>query len=299
MKRLTKWTYRDARLVDDGLHLALDSVEDFQWGEFWLRCIEFRFLKPEYRVRDAFGWHVHHEIQLEIPLSGEFQFTIKGERPAAVRPGHVFVIPMETPHRWKCARPGVMLGILLANIRRGGKGAGGAFAQDFPSGIAPGVLDDDLRRAFLSNVRKPGIDTRRLALWIRLLIDTVLADCLPDPELLAAPSDQPRVTRTQRIVSKMVRFIDANIGGDLSIDRLEAMSNLSSRQIQRLFSDAVGVSCHHYIMNRRLEVAREKLSRDPAASIKEVAYACGFSSPAHFTTNFKQAYGVPPSEFSP
>jgi transcriptional regulator GlxA family with amidase domain len=191
----------------------------------------------------------------------------------------------------------MMLGILLSNIRRGGT------VRDAPpelkaAGLAPRSLDEDFRRAFLSAIRHSPLDPRRLASWIDLLLDIVLHDCLPEPGDATEDTGPADITRTERIVSKLIRFIDANIGGDLSMERLESIGSLSSRQIQRLFTDSVGVSCHQYIMSRRLEVAREKLTVDSSASVKEVAYSCGFSSPAHFATNFKKAYGVSPSNFA-
>lgn len=72
---------------------------------------------------------------------------------------------------------------------------------------------------------------------------------------------------------------------------------VSARQIHSLFIDVTGVSYHRYIMNRHLEIARLKLQSDPSLSIKEVAYASGFASPAHFSSKFKSAFGVSPNEY--
>lgn len=50
-------------------------------------------------------------------------------------------------------------------------------------------------------------------------------------------------------------------------------------------------------MQRRLELARITLQKDPSLSVKEVAYQCGFSSASHLSTNFKRAFGVTPNDY--
>lgn len=299
MSRKRRITYQDVRDLDDKCFRALDTVSDFEWGPYWLRCVEFHFVKAQYKEGDSYGWHVHKELQFELPLNGEFEFTLKGRKPVCVQTGQIFVIPEEKPHRWQCLKPGMLLGILLTNIRRGPEIADER-AMAGSAGLASGQLNADFLSAFSRNVFASTAGPRRLAAWIYLLIDMVLQDCLPLPDLAQFEGDaNGKLTRSKRVVSRLVRFIDANIGGDLSMRRLEDISSLSSRQIQRLFTESIGMSCHQFIMNRRLEIAREKLTVNPASSIKEVAYACGFSSPAHFTTNFKRMYGVSPSHFSP
>jgi AraC family transcriptional regulator len=49
-------------------------------------------------------------------------------------------------------------------------------------------------------------------------------------------------------------------------------------------------------MERRVQHAH-KLLRDKARPIEEIAYAAGFSSQSHLTTNFRRVIGVTPGRF--
>jgi AraC-like DNA-binding protein len=56
-------------------------------------------------------------------------------------------------------------------------------------------------------------------------------------------------------------------------------------------------SIAQYIWDHRLGAARRELERAGCASVTDTAFACGFSSAAHFSRAFRAAYGVSPSEW--
>ena len=56
-------------------------------------------------------------------------------------------------------------------------------------------------------------------------------------------------------------------------------------------------SFHEYLMNLRMEKAKELLSKGNV-SVKETASLTGFSSQENFSTAFRIYYGLPPREFS-
>ncbi len=47
----------------------------------------------------------------------------------------------------------------------------------------------------------------------------------------------------------------------------------------------------------RVEKARELLRREPARSVTDVAFACGFQSSQYFATMFRKQFGLPPGEW--
>jgi len=287
--------------MDDALHTALEHVEDFHWGPWWLRCIEFQFGRGTYAVGDQFDWHVHNEIQIEMPLGGAFEFSFESRGYVTTKPGQLFVIPPEVRHKWRCTESGMMLGILLSVVPQADT-IDRQVSESLPAGLLKTTLKKAQREAFLNEFalarRTDELKEKRLAAWIYLIVDTILERTFQEPPLPEPVAETESAdSRNQRIVSKLMRYIEANISGDLSMERFEQVVGLSGRQIQRLFISATGASCHKYILKRRLEIARQHMIRQPSASIKEVAYSSGFSSPAHFATTFKKAYGVPPSAY--
>jgi AraC family transcriptional regulator len=94
----------------------------------------------------------------------------------------------------------------------------------------------------------------------------------------------------KRVVDKMQVLDD-----ELSLESLAQESGYSRVHFVRMFRAATGRSPHNYLLNLRIERARELLS-NPALSLTDIALDCGFSSHSHLTRVFRQFLGVTPSE---
>lgn len=66
--------------------------------------------------------------------------------------------------------------------------------------------------------------------------------------------------------------------------------------ISKLFSQTKSISVERYAMLQRIEYAKELISYGDK-SISEIAWQLGFSSPAHFSSQFKKETGISPKEF--
>lgn len=95
-----------------------------------------------------------------------------------------------------------------------------------------------------------------------------------------------------------MRLIEQEVAADPGVANVEAIARrcgLSSRQLSRAFHASRGQTLASYIATRRIDLAREMLSA--GSSIKEAAYACGFSAPSNFATAFQREVGCSPSTF--
>jgi AraC family L-rhamnose operon regulatory protein RhaS len=52
-----------------------------------------------------------------------------------------------------------------------------------------------------------------------------------------------------------------------------------------------------YLANCRVEAARALLRSEPARSITDIGFACGFQSNQYFTAVFRRRMGLSPREF--
>ena len=96
-----------------------------------------------------------------------------------------------------------------------------------------------------------------------------------------------------RRLRRVKDFIESHLDGALSIEALASEACLSPFHFSRAFKMATGTTPHGYLTNRRIERAKTLIVQG-RVPLTEIAYRCGFSSQAYFTTWFKHAVGTTP-----
>jgi len=98
-------------------------------------------------------------------------------------------------------------------------------------------------------------------------------------------------------VDLVAQFVEAELDGELTIDRLAAVATLSPFHFARAFKASTGLAPHQFVTARRMDRAKTLL-RDSAASVVDVAHAVGLSNVSHFRRVFRQHLGVLPGEIA-
>ena len=88
-------------------------------------------------------------------------------------------------------------------------------------------------------------------------------------------------------------ILSANLNGDMPLKDVARECRLSVSHFSRAFRRTIGVAPHHWLLTRRIEVAKEKL-RDTRLPLSDVALACGFADQSHLTRVFTGMVGVSP-----
>ena len=85
---------------------------------------------------------------------------------------------------------------------------------------------------------------------------------------------------------------------ELDVESIARLLNCSKRALHKAF-EREGHSLRDYIWDRRLQRALGELEseRRELGSITEIAFACGFSSAAHFSRTFRARYGSSPKDW--
>ena len=99
-----------------------------------------------------------------------------------------------------------------------------------------------------------------------------------------------------RSLQRVISYINANLQEPLSLAELAGIAKLSPHHFATVFKASTGMSPHRYVIEKRLERARDLLRRNHH-SISEIAYAVGFSSQSHLTAHFRQTAGLTPRGF--
>jgi YesN/AraC family two-component response regulator len=101
------------------------------------------------------------------------------------------------------------------------------------------------------------------------------------------------------IVSKALEYIAGNYSNpEVTASSMADKLSISSSYFSRIFKECVGTSFPDYIINLRLEKAREILIQaDQPCEIKDVCFRVGYSNNSYFTAAFKKKYGITPSKY--
>ena len=98
--------------------------------------------------------------------------------------------------------------------------------------------------------------------------------------------------RHPKLVS-IIEKMEENLEDPLSPSLLAKQADLSTRQLERLFRRYLDRSPKRYYLELRLKKARSLLLQTDL-SVINVAMACGFSSPSHFSKCYRAFYGRTP-----
>jgi AraC family transcriptional regulator len=103
--------------------------------------------------------------------------------------------------------------------------------------------------------------------------------------------------RTKRLSDRRLRrvldYIEDNLAENVSLSDLAAVVGLSVSHFKVLFREAVGVPPHQYLIQRRVERARNLLG-ESALSISQIATRTGFAHQSHLARHMSRVLGVSP-----
>lgn len=122
----------------------------------------------------------------------------------------------------------------------------------------------------------------------QLIYTTIRTD--QDTQRLSTPT---RIGVRHPKLSQVIQMMEANIEEPISPALLAQDVGLSTRQLERLFRRYLDRSPKRYYMELRLQKARNLLMQTDM-SVINVALACGFASPSHFSKCYRAQYLTTP-----
>jgi len=94
----------------------------------------------------------------------------------------------------------------------------------------------------------------------------------------------------------IINFIRQNIHDEIQIEDLLKISSMSKSSFYRAFTSELGMSPYQLIISARLKIGK-KLLLEEKLSVKQTAYAIGFTSANYFIRLFKKHEGFTPRQF--
>lgn len=122
----------------------------------------------------------------------------------------------------------------------------------------------------------------------QLIYSTIRTD--QDSQRLSIPT---RIGVRHPKLSRVIQMMEQNIEEPISPSLLAHEVGMSTRQLERLFRRYLNRSPKRYYMELRLQKARNLLMQTDM-SVINVALACGFASPSHFSKCYRAHYDTTP-----
>lgn len=157
-------------------------------------------------------------------------------------------------------------------------------------------LDDEQAATVYSYLKQIDIFSKKKGFLSEKLVYSEVFQLLM---MLKDISENARLITSQNTPPEIITAIDyinKNYYRDISLITIADTVHLSKYHFSRLFHNATGATFLEYLYNVRLTKVH-KLLLDTKMSLQEVADKTGFSSSAHLSRIFKQAYNVSPREF--
>ncbi|MBD2075831.1 helix-turn-helix transcriptional regulator [Phormidium sp. FACHB-592] len=98
---------------------------------------------------------------------------------------------------------------------------------------------------------------------------------------------------SQHKLRLIMDYINDYLERELSLNELAAIAQMSQCHFCRAFKQAIGLSPHQYLIQQRVERAKQLLQQG-AMTIAEVAITCGFTHQSHLHRHFKRLTGATP-----
>ncbi|NLF38974.1 AraC family transcriptional regulator [bacterium] len=244
----------------------------------------------EWGPKDAYERNCRASFSLELTLSGEGVMDINGGR-HVVAAGDLVIM-----HPWDyCAYRA---------------GPGGFWRKVYVS-CHPSGIEQIVRYLRLDGVSRLHLPPARLR-EARRVFGQILRCARTRPRghreaisalvyrvLVIAARETARPADTHSYpgqVRRAMAWAEAHRHEPVRVTALARAAGCSLPYFSRLFSSAVGITAHEWVLRMKMEAARMLLTTT-AMRIHEVAAATGFDDQMHFSRVFRRSTGVPPRAF--
>jgi transcriptional regulator GlxA family with amidase domain len=119
----------------------------------------------------------------------------------------------------------------------------------------------------------------------------------PKHENLQAQLTLERFPASREVtLEPLLRWLEENVGSDLTLDRIAAHARMSARTLNRRFLEETGTTPMRWLNLARIRRAQFLLEVS-TDSVDLIAARVGFASPAAFRHRFKDVLGISPQKY--
>lgn len=261
----------------------------------------FLFAWKGVRTRDEKNYHCHdNQIEMSLIMSGSGRYRIDDEI-YHISEGDVLILNPGCYHQALTdgnGNPVVEFFVGFTDVAFAGMAANRFELADGPILHTKGELRQKLFRIARSMAEEneqwqPGRYFMLRAYLVQILILLVReqSEAVKPKKGYAFESVSKKY-----VVEQIQSYFEDHYAEKISLDQIAENMYLSPFYISRIFKSETGNTPIHYLIDIRLERARDILEKGQCNSIQEVASMVGYEDAYHFSKLFKKKYHVPPSK---
>jgi AraC family transcriptional regulator len=152
-----------------------------------------------------------------------------------------------------------------------------------------------LGRLALGLVDAAGLTGPFAALYCESVSIALLASLMETHTRTAVPG-RHKGGLTSRQLNRAIEYMDSHLGESIGLHDIATYTGLSRMYFAAQFRNATGLTPFTFLIQRRIEKAKQLLSAS-RLPIAQVALEAGFQSQSHFTTVFRKFSGTTPARW--
>lgn len=239
---------------------------------------------------ESFSLHWHSFYEIEIVLSGKGTHILNGKH-YEWRRGEMHLTRLSDVHEGRLSESSTVYNIQFAPsrmsealVRRIGMESGNLVTYLSEEDL---LTVEELCHTLL---RVSADKTEAGQLMGEYIISAILAAFFR-----AYGGDGARVSEASERIAEVISFIGEHFRERLTLSDIAAAVPMNKNYLCTYFKEIIGVSPMTYIRDLRLEYAARLVKTTGLRSI-DVCDECGYGSISHFLRDFKERYGMTPTE---
>lgn len=227
----------------------------------------------------------HPSHILFIPLQGEIKVIVRNEH--SLGPGYMLYLPPNSVHSFDSS---TSLGERLIVMINPKMRAANNIPADGPVILPLSQLIKEILFYLLLHPQTPNAKS-----LVAVMVETLAESLKRHGTHTGLTTDHLIGKIKDDRIRKAVTIMQENLGDKMSIDEMAKQSGLSSRNLNRLMLQEIGLTPKQLVITVRIEKAQALLQK-PGASVTDVALRVGYNSLSQFIAAFRSQTGQLPSE---